>query len=164
MNLADAKADLIDRLHTACLTVQCMPSDGPKGTYTLWPSYRHTWWDEGNENSKLSAADITRRLIQAPRFYATAKQIDACLPTLALLDGCDPNWRRIVSARAHQLWYDIPGGWRAIGADCGVAHKTARVHYLKAVSYAFDAWLEQAASVVHLRRADGGAGARALAA
>lgn len=164
MNLAEAKADLIDRLHTACLTIQSLPGDGPKGTYTLWPSYRHTWWDEGNENSKLSAADITRRLIRAPRFYATAKQIDACLPTLALLDGCDPSWRRIVSARAHQLWYDAPGGWRAIGADCGCSHKTARINYLKAISYAFDAWLKQAAPAARFAPVGAVSAPRALAA
>lgn len=147
MDLVASKAALIERLHTACLTVQCLPNDGPKGTYTLWPRYRHTWWDEGNENSKLSAADITRRLIAPPKFYADAKQIDDCLPALALLDGVPSLWRRIVSARAHQLWYDAPGGWRAIGADCGVSHKTARVSYLRAISHAFDNWAKRASAV-----------------
>lgn len=136
------KAQLIERIHIACLTVQCLPGDGPKGTYTLWPAYRHTWWDEGNENSKLSAADITRRLITPPRFFPTPKQIDDCLPTLALFDGAPALWRRVVSARAHQDWYDLPGGWRAIGADCGLSHTNARKHYLRAISFALEKFLD----------------------
>lgn len=140
-DLVALKAEVINRLHTACLTVQCLPDDGPRGVYTLWPAYRHTWWDEGNEASKLSAADITRRLISAPRFCPTARQIDECLPTLALLDGGRPIWRRILSARAHQLWYDIPGGWRAIGADCGINHVKAQREHLRAISHALETLL-----------------------
>lgn len=138
-DLVAFKAEIISRLHTACLTIQALPGDGPKGPYTLWPLYRHTWWDEGNEASKLSAADITRRLIAPPQFYPTAKQIDDCLPALALLDGVEPIQRRVVSARAHQLWYDIPGGWRAIAADCGVSnHVKAQRLYLRAISHAVE--------------------------
>lgn len=143
LDLATLKADVINRLHAACLTVQCLSDDGPRPPYTLWPAYRHTWWDEGNENSKLSAADITRRLISAPRFFPSGKQIDDCLPALALLDGGRPIWRRIVSARAHQLWYDLEGGWRAIGADCGLSHTKARMGYLRAISHALDNVLAQ---------------------
>ena len=142
IDLAAVKAELISRLHIAALTIQALPGDGPKGPYTLWPAYRHTWWDEGNEASKLSAADITRRLITPPRFFPTARQIDDCLPTLALLDGGRPIWRRIVSARAHQEWYDLPGGWRAIGADCGITHDRARKGYLRAVSHALENLLD----------------------
>jgi hypothetical protein len=142
-DLVALKAEIINRLHAAALTIQALPGDGPKGPYTLWPAYRHTWWDEGNEASKLSAADITRRLIEAPRFYPTPKQIDDCLPTLALLDGGEPIWRRIVSARAHQLWYDEPGGWRGIAAACNVNNPVKALRlYSRAISYALKTHLE----------------------
>lgn len=143
-------AAIIDRIHTACLTVTTLPPDGPKGPYSLWPSYRHSWWDEGNEISKLSAADITRRLISPPEFVATPRQIDDCLPALALLDGEEALTRRVVALRALQLWYGkhaaadderwahLRGGWRGIGDLVGLAHKNARRRHREAMLRALD--------------------------
>lgn len=147
---AEALLAMRDRLHTAALTAACLPADGPKGPYTLWPRYKLTWWDPGNEDSKLSGADITRRLIAPPRFVPSPKEVDACLPTLALLEGLSPLHHKAIRLRAHQLWYgehvaaDDPdyahwrGGWRAIGKMCGVSYETARSYHMDAVSHAFE--------------------------
>lgn len=140
---------IMERLHVAALTAACLPADGPRGFYSTWPRYKHTWWDEGNEVSKLSAADITRRLIAPPRFYPTPRQIDDCLPALALLDGLTSNHHRCVRLRAHQLWYgeharadeDFAhwrGGWRMIGAELGVSHTWAKRLHWESVVKAFE--------------------------
>lgn len=114
------------RLHAACLTVACLPPDGPRGFYSTWPAYRLEWWDAGNEASQLSDADIARRLLTPPRFSPSPRQVDDCLPTLALLDGVTRLERRVVASRAVQLWNDLDGGWRAVGRACGVSHTSAR--------------------------------------
>lgn len=115
-----------DRIHAACLTVCVLPSDGPRGFFSTWPAYRLDWWDEGNEASKLSDSDIARRLLKPPRFVASPKQIDDCLPALRLLDGLSRTERRVIASRASQLWNDADGGWRAVGRTAGVSHTTAR--------------------------------------
>lgn len=122
----DALDAVTQRLHDACLTVACLPPDGPRGFFSTWPAYRLEWWDEGNEASKLSDADIARRLLKPPRFTPTPRQVDDCLPALALLDGVTRTERRVVAARAVQLWNDLDGGWRAVGRACGVSHTAAR--------------------------------------
>jgi hypothetical protein len=137
--LAAAKAEMCVRIHAACLTVRTLPADGPRGFYSTWPLYRHTWWDEGNEVSRLTAADITARFISPPRFYPTPKQIDDCLPALSLLDGLPRFARVVVSMRAHQKWYDLDGGWRSVGEKLNCAHKTARIAHDRAISHAFEA-------------------------
>lgn len=142
-------AAMVDRLHAAALTVECLPADGPKGTYSLWPRYRLTWWDPGNEDSKLSGEDITRRLIAPPRFMPTARQIDDCLPALALMEGATKDQWRVVSMRAHQLWYGIHaaadedfahwrGGWRRIGQCIGISHEKARGLHSDAIRQALE--------------------------
>jgi hypothetical protein len=145
---------IMERVHIAALTIEAHPGDGPKGFFTTWPAYRHIWWDEGNELSKRSDADIARRFLAPPRFYPTARQIDDCLPALALLDGFAPSSgasagqaRRIINRRAHQLWYGEHGGWLAIGADCGVSHTTARKIHWSAMVYALDASLKRSAKL-----------------
>lgn len=134
--LVEAKIAVMERIHAACLTVRCMPTDGPRGCYSTWPLYRLEWWDEGNEVSKLTAADITARFIEAPKFYPTAKQIDDCLPALSLMDGLPRFSRVVVSMRAHQRWYDLHGGWRAVGEKLKCSHKTARLAHDRVISHA----------------------------
>ena len=97
--------------------------------------------------SRRTDAAITAKLISPPRFHPTSLQVDDCLPALALLDGVPPPWRRIVSARAHQEWCDWPGGWRAIGADCGCSHKTARLNHFRAMRHALHMALSVGACV-----------------
>ena len=137
------------RIHRACLTVLTLPPAGPRGTYSLWPAYRHSWWDEGNEVSKLTAADITRRFIAAPRFVPTAREIDDCLPTLALMNGTPKRWKAVVRWRAVQLWYGkhisaddedfahLRGGWRGIARLTRCSHTTAQNNHRDAMLYAW---------------------------
>jgi len=138
MNPVDALSDVESRLHTACLTDAVQKGDGPRGFFSTWPAYRHTWWDSGNELSKLTEADIARRLISAPRFVPTGRQIDECLPTLALMDGIPSAERDVVYLRAHQLWYGFRGGWRRIGRDLGVSHSVAISRHYNITLYAFE--------------------------
>lgn len=152
--MTEALGAVIERVHIAALTVAALLGDGPRGFFSTWPAYRHTWWDEGNEISKRSDADIARRLIAPPRFFPTPRQIDDCLPTLALLDGFAPSTgdsaakaRRIISKRAHQAWYGENGGWRAIGADCGVSHTAARKIHWSAMVYALERSLDRSAKL-----------------
>lgn len=133
----DALAALIERIHTACLTVECMPPDGPDGYFSTWPRYKLTWWDAEEHGSHRTDAAVTAGLIRAPQFAPTPRQVSDCLPALTLLDGVPSRWRRVVSARAHQDWYGWPGGWRAIGADCSCSHKTARLWYICAINHAY---------------------------
>jgi hypothetical protein len=148
---------VMERLHRACLTMACLPADGPRGFYSTWPRYKLTWWDPGNEDSKLSAADITRRFIAPPHFTPTPKEVDDCLPALALLDGLGWLHRRVLRLRAHQLWYGEHagadeeyahwrGGWRMIGAECGVSHEMARRLHWQCVVKAFERSALQAAT------------------
>jgi hypothetical protein len=114
------------RVHRACLTVARLPGDGPRGFFSTWPAYRQSWWDWGNEESRLSDADIARRLLRPPPFVPTAQEIDDCLPALDLLRCVSRPMRIVVSAYAVQEWYALKGGWRAIGRAAGVSHTTAR--------------------------------------
>lgn len=138
-----------ERLHTACLTMAVLDGDGPRGYYSTWPRYKLTWWDPGNEDSKLSAADITRRLIAPPGFSPTPKQVDDALPALMLIEGLTRKHHLTLRLRAHQLWYgehaaaDEPyafwrGGWRMIGVCCGVSHEKARRLHWQCVVKAFE--------------------------
>jgi len=124
----------MERLHTACLTMNVLSGDGPKGfpsgtsmSRKSWAEFQREWWDAGNEASQLSGADIARRLIAAPPFAATPKQVDDALPALELLKGLSRDHYRVLRLRAHQEWYgehayaDEPtafwrGGWRLIGS------------------------------------------------
>ena len=128
---------ITDRIHTACLTIACLPGDGPRTTFSTWPAYRHDWWDWGNEASRLSDEDIARRLLKPPRFTPTPRQVDDALPALALLDGVDRTTRLVVAARAAQLWYDLDGGWRAIGRAAGTSHEAARRKHWQATVLAW---------------------------
>lgn len=150
MLATDAMIALIDRVHRAALTVATLPPAGPKGLYTLWPAYRLDWWDEGNEVSKLTSADITRRLISPPQFIPTPREIDDCLPALSLLNGVGKLPRRIIRSRAIQIWYGehvaadderyahLRGGWRAVGAMSRCSHTTARKIHYAAMCYALN--------------------------
>ena len=122
----------IDRMHDACLTMVSLPPDGPRRMYSTWPAYRLEWWDAEIAGSKRQDESITKGLIAAPRFFPTARQIDDCLPMLALMDGVERRDRRIVAMRAVQLWYapHDAGSWRRIGASVGLSHEGARkIHY-----------------------------------
>lgn len=120
---------LMDRLHTACLTVACLPADGPKGLYSLWPRYKLVWWDAEEHGAYRTDAAITAGLIAPPPFTPTPAQVDDCLPALALLDGLPSLNRRILSMRAHQLWAGRES-WRRIARHVGLSHpqKALRIH------------------------------------
>lgn len=139
---------MMERLHTAALTVACLPSDGPKGFFSTWPRYKLDWWDAEDWGSQRTDQAVTARLIAPPRFAPTPQQVDDCLPALALLDGLQPLHRRVIRLRAHQLWYGEHaaadedyahwrGGWRMIGKACGVSHERARGAHRDAVLHAF---------------------------
>lgn len=157
--LTAAKAALVDRIHTACLTVASMPKAGPRAFFSTWPAHKLEWWDAEDFGSQRTQEAVTRALIQPPRFYPTAKQIDDALPALELLDGgADQRQRRIIRLRAQQLWYGhhvspcderyghLSGGWRGIGALCRCTHTTARTQHAKAISYAFSRLLDRRTS------------------
>ncbi len=146
---------MMERLHTACLTMAVLSGDGPKGypsggsmSRMSWASMQREWWDAGNEASMLSASDIARRLIAPPNFYPTPKQVDDALPALELLKGVRWLPRFVLRLRAHQQWYgqhayaDEPfafwrGGWRMIGDCAGVSHERARTLHWQCITTAF---------------------------
>lgn len=137
------------RLHRACLTLECLPGDGPRGVYSLWPRYKLTFYDAEEAGSYRGDAVITSRFIRPPGFAPTPAEVDDCLPALALMDGLSNTHRLVVRLRAHQEWYGLHagseedyahwrGGWRAIGAMSGM-HFThaARLHWA-AIVYAYE--------------------------
>lgn len=146
---------LIERLHRACLTESCMPSDGPKGharTWSAgksWAATRSEWWDDGNESSKLSDGDIVRRFIAPPQFSPTPQEVDDWLPALALLDGPELRASRpVIRLRAFQEWYGQHaaaderyahwrGGWRMIGDHIGRSYEWARQKHWEGVQAAW---------------------------
>lgn len=146
--------DMIDRIHTACLTVGTLPPGGPRGFFSTWPAYKLDWYDAEEFGFQRTDESITKRLIQPPRFFATPKQIDDCLPALALLNGVTPLERRCVRYRATQLWYGehvdasdeafahLRGGWRAIGRLARCSHTTARNSHKSAMLYALRRQIE----------------------
>lgn len=138
---------MMERLHTAALTAACLPADGPKGFFSTWPRYKLEWWDAEDWGDQRTDQAVTARLISPPRFAATPRQIDDCLPALALLNGLQRLNRRVIQLRAHQLWYGDHaaadeayahwrGGWRMIGRQCGVSHEKARSAHRDAVVHA----------------------------
>lgn len=132
------------RLHRACLTIACLPDDGPKGYFSTWPRYKLEWWDAEEWGSNRTDSAVTARLISPPRFAPTGAEVDDCLPALSLLDGLPGLYRRVLMLRAHQLWYGLHagpdeahaiwrGGWRMIGETCGISHWRARAIHRKTV-------------------------------
>lgn len=157
--LVEQKAALMDRIHTACLTVSTFDRAGPRGFFSTWPAYKLDWYDIEEFGAVRMPEAVVKRLIAPPRFYPTAKQIDDALPALQLLDGgADRRQRKIIRLRAFQLWYGEHvdaddeefahwrGGWRAIGALAGCSHTSARTLHAQAMSYAFERFLERALS------------------
>lgn len=152
--LTAAKGELTQRLHTACLTIACLPEDGPRAFYSTWPRYRLEWYDAEELGSARTDEAVTKGLIAPPAFTPTPRQVDDCLPALSLLDGLSHVHHRIVMLRAHQLWYGqhaAPddedhahwrGGWRAIAQKCRMNHMKAQRLHARAVSHAFERCLE----------------------
>lgn len=122
---ADLEA-MTARLWAASLTIRMQPDGAPRGAFNAWPVYRAEWWDAGAEISKRSDADIARRFLALPRFTPTPAQVSDCLDALALLDGVTALEREIMTAAAVFDWYQLRGGWRRIGRQCGISHTSAR--------------------------------------
>lgn len=154
MKLIDPEFDAMQhRLHRACLTVACLPSDGPKSFFSTWPRYKLDWWDAEEWGSHRTDGAVTARLISPPRFTPTPAEIDDCLPALSLLNDTPTGprlafkfklFRGVLMLRAHQLWYGehakaderfayLRGGWRMIADEFGVSHVTARSAHNEAV-------------------------------
>lgn len=145
MKLIDPEFDAMQhRLHRACLTIACLPGDGPKAFFSTWPRYKLDWYDAEEWGSQRTDAAVTARLIAPPAFTPTPAEIDDCLPALALLDGAPKLHRQVLMLRAHQDWFGTHakaderyahwrGGWRAIGEALGVSHWLARAIHRKTV-------------------------------
>lgn len=131
---------VIDRVHTATLTVSSFRGDGPAGMFSTWPAYRHTWWEHGAHF--FSDAEITAALVTVPRFTPTPSQIDDCLPMLNLLQGISWYERALVVARASLEYRQSNGGWRALGAMFGTSHRAARQNHYNAMLLAYFRVLE----------------------
>lgn len=152
--LTAQKAELIDRLHTACLTVASDVAPAPRGYFSTWPAYRLDFYDLEILGSTRSDESVTAGLIRAPRFYPTAKQIDDALPALALLEGSTKKQKTAVRLRALQGWYGKHieadddefamwrGGWRGIAKLMRTTHTTAQAFHAQAISYAFERLLD----------------------
>lgn len=138
MTDAAALQAVTHRVHRAVLTMAALPSDGPRGFFSSWPAYRHSWWDAGNEASQLCGRDISRRLIRAPVFSPTPAEVDDALPALALLDGIETLNRRIVAARAFQQWYALHGGWRSLCDHFGLSREKLRKLHAASMLYALN--------------------------
>ncbi len=149
-NIAADLAALTERLHRACLTVQCLPADGPKSFFSTWPRYKLDWYDAEEWGSYRTDEALTQGLIAPPRFAPTPAEVDDCLPALALLNGLPWLCRRVVSLRAHQLWYGTHaradeayaywrGGWSMVARAAGLDHheKAKRAHW-RAVRTAYE--------------------------
>ncbi len=157
MKLFDPEFDAMQhRLHRACLTIACLPGDGPKGFFSTWPRYKLDWFDAEEWGSHRTDAAVTARLISPPRFAPTPAEVDDCLPALSLLDAepTSPRMatrfklgRTVLMLRAMQLWYGEHagaderyahwrGGWRMIGEALGASHVTARAIHVETVNRA----------------------------
>lgn len=125
------------RLHRAVLVMSTQPADRPRAAFSTWPSYAGEWWDDGFEGSKLSDADIVRRIERwgAALTHPEPGEVDEADRTLALLQGLDPRAWRVVIARA---WQEHKGraSWRVIGQRVGVSHTLAARLHAAAVRYA----------------------------
>jgi hypothetical protein len=161
--LVALKAQTIERVHLACLTINTLPSGGPRGFFTTWPLFKLDWYDLEEFGAERMPEAVATRFIQPPRFVATAKQIDDCLVALSLLDGFQSNGtiggdvrlaRRVIRHRAAQLWYGqhvkageafehYRGGWRGIGRLSRCSHTTARKIHAAAMHYAFERQIER---------------------
>lgn len=133
----DALAVFAERIHTACLTVGTFPKAGPRAFFSTWPAYRLEFWDAEEEGRTRQQKEMVERFISAPRFAPTAKQIDDCLPALALLNGATALGRAAITARAFYNWYRFDGGWRLIGDRLGISHTSARTFHNQAINYAY---------------------------
>lgn len=122
----DELETMLGRLRAAALTIRMQPDGAPRGTFNAWPVYRAEWWDAGAEISKRSDADISRRFLALPRFAPTPSQVSDCLDALKLLDGVTPLERELITLEAVFSWYQLRGGWRRIGRQCGMSHTSAR--------------------------------------
>lgn len=131
------------RLHRAALVMSTQPADLPGAGFSLWPEYAGEWWDDGFEGSKLSDADVVRRIEQwgdeVPR--PEPGEVDEADRTLALLQGIEPRAWRVVIARA---WQEHRGrrSWRGIGRRVGVSHTMAARLHADAVRHALARLLE----------------------
>lgn len=161
--LPDQLGAIVERVHRACLTVGTLPKDGPRGLYTTWPLFKLDWFDAEEFGAERMPSAVAERLIQPARFAASPREIDDCLPALALLDGYTPPphiggdvrlARRVIAFRAHQLWYGehakaderyshYRGGWRGIGARFRCSATTARNIHFDAMTYALRKSLER---------------------
>lgn len=132
------------RLHRAVLVMSMQPSDAPGGGFSLWPAYAGEWWDEGFEGSKLSDADLVRRIEAwgdaVPR--PEPGEVDEADATLALLQGADRRAWRVMIARAWQA-HRGRTSWRAIGRRVGVSHTMAARLHEEAGRHALAAFLEK---------------------
>lgn len=138
MKLIDPEFEAMQhRLHRACLTIACLPGDGPKSFFSTWPRYKLDWWDAEEWGSHRTDGAVTARLISPPRFTPTPAEVDDCLPALSLLNEAPRLGRIVLMLRAHQDWYGTHaraderyahwrGGWRMIGESCGISDNTAR--------------------------------------
>lgn len=157
--LTAQKAALIDRLHTACLTIASDVAPAPRGYFSTWPAYRLDFYDWETMGDTRSDESVTRGLISAPRFFPNAKQIDDALPALRLLDGSPKRQKTALRLRALQGWYGKHiraddeefahwrGGWRGIGRLMRCTHTTAQTLHAQAVSYAFSRLLDPTSKV-----------------
>lgn len=141
-DVVPAVQSIMHRIHTACLTVACLPNDGPRAYVSAWPAYSHEWWDWGNEASQLSDCDIARRFLRPSPFTPSPHQVDDCLPALALLDGCDRQTRIIIAARASQLWSWPDRGWRDVARVAKCSHESARQKHWRAMVLAYTRSIE----------------------
>lgn len=136
---AAAFVEMHDRLHRASLVMAMQPGDDPSSGYSLMPEKQGEWWDDGYEGSKLSDADICRRIEAWGRLVPKAEpgEIDEADRTLALLAGM-PNARRayrIVAVRAWQEHHNRES-WRRAGRMLGISHELARRLHHDAVEWA----------------------------
>jgi hypothetical protein len=138
------------RLHRAMLIMSTQPPVTPGGSFSILPEYRGDWWDEGFEGSRLSDADICRRIEAWGRKVPAPEpgEIDQAERILDLLAGHPSSRRffRVIQVRAWQEHNDRES-WRRAGRMLGVSHVTAARLHLDAVQHALTRSLEGVCNV-----------------
>lgn len=130
-----AHAQMMDRLHRACLIMACQGGDGPAGMGAYWPERRPDHWDYDNVRAATGAdfAEILEKWGRQIGF--TAGEIDEAENHLALLHGVSPRKQRTVRLRAWQE-HNERTSWSSIGLAIGCAANTARSWHYGAVEHA----------------------------
>jgi hypothetical protein len=139
---------MFDRLHRAVLVMATQRGDGPGQSSSMWPAYMGEWWDDGWEGSKLSGADLARRIDAWGADVPKPKPGEIEQSELTLSYLASPPDKRMHQIIAIRAWQEHKGreSWRKAGKMLKppVSHEKARRLHEDAVQFALTAALKSA--------------------